>query len=252
MLYKFFSCNTAQETVDRFRQIVDENTLWASDPTTFNDPYECKFVLDLNVEKEVRRARYFKDNTGASDEAFEAWNNGLDRSKWYVEQQTRQHILQSCGIACFTRGWNNELLWSHYAKNHTGFCIGYNEAVIRSWSEVVESNDVAYLEEAPVFKFFEESPDEFSRKAVFSKSKSWEYENEFRLIFNNSGLKTLPNGAILEVILGCRASNMLRGEARRRLGTSGFEIYQAAEILTNYRLSRHLVETNIVAMTSHF
>ncbi|MDD2801907.1 MAG: hypothetical protein PHE96_10645 [Methylococcales bacterium] len=37
MLYKFFSGTTAQENVDRLCQILDKNTLWASDPTTFHD-----------------------------------------------------------------------------------------------------------------------------------------------------------------------------------------------------------------------
>lgn len=252
MLYKFYSCNTPQETVDRLCEILDGNTLWASDPTTFNDPFECKFVLDLNAVKEVRRARYLNDNKESSDVDFEDWDRGLNRSKWYVEQETRQQILRSCGIACFTRDWNNELLWSHYARSHTGFCIGYSEAVIRGWSEVVESHDVAYLEESPVFRFFEDSPGEFARKVVFSKSKRWEYESEVRLQFSDSGLKILPSGTILEVTLGCRASNELRKEASRRLGSTGLEFFQAAEIPSKYRLSRHHIEANRSFMTSHF
>lgn len=252
MLYKFFSCPTVQETVDRLSQILDRNTLWASDPTTFNDPFECKVVLDLNAVKEVRRARFLNDNKGASEVEFERWDAGLIRSKWYVEQETRKGILGSCGIACFTRDWNNELMWSHYAKNHTGFCVGYDEAVIRGWSEVRGALEVAYLEEAPVFRFFEETPDEFVRKAIFCKSKSWEYESEFRLLFDDSGLKTLPSGTILEVTLGCRASGELREEARGRLGTTSVEILQAAEIPANFRLSRDRIETGRFSMTSHF
>lgn len=252
MLYKFFSCNSAQEMVDRLCQILDGVTLWSSDPTTFNDPFECKFVLDLNAEKEVRRRRYLHDNKHASDRDFEQWDSGLNTSKWYVEQETRQSILRSHGIACFTRDWNNELLWSHYARNHTGFCVGYDEDVIRSWSEVVESHDVAYLEDSPVFRFFQDSPDEFIRKVVFSKSKRWEYENEVRLLFDTLGLKKLPSGAILELTLGCRAPQELRAEARRRLGSAGLEIFQAGEIPSKYLLSRHRIEENIFVMTSHF
>ncbi len=252
MLYKFFSGTTAQETVDRLCQILDKNTLWTSDPTTFNDPFECKVVLDLNARKEVRRARFLHDNKEASEAEFERWDAGLNRSKWYVEQETRQKILRKCGLACFTRDWNNELLWSHYARNHTGFCISYDEALIRGWSEVHGSLDVAYLEDAPVFRFFEETPDDFYRKVIFSKSKSWEYEKEFRLLFHDSGLKILPSATILEVTLGCRASNELRNEARKRLGNAGCEIFQVAEVLDKFRLSRDRIDVKSFVMTSHF
>lgn len=252
MIYKFFSCTTAQETVDRFCGILDKNTLWAADPTSFNDPFECKVVLDLNAEKEVRRARFLHDNKGASEDEFETWDAGLNTSRWSVEQETRRGILQSYGIACFTRDWNNHLLWSHYARNHTGFCIGYDERLIRGWSDVCGSGDIEYLNKAPVFRFFEETPNEFARKVLFSKSECWKYENEVRLLFDDSGLKTLPSGTILEATLGCRASSELRHEARRRLGSTGFEMFQAAENLDEYRLSRHRVEADVFVMTSHF
>lgn len=252
MLYKFFSSTTAQETVSRLCQILDENTLWASDPTTFNDPFECKVVLDLNASKEVRHTKYFQDNQKASEAEFECWDAGLSQSKWSVEQETRQQILRTFGLACFTRNWNNELLWSHYARNHTGFCISYDEELIRGWSEVHGALDVAYLQDAPVFKFFEETPDDFVRKVIFSKSKSWAYEEEFRVLFGGSGLRILPSATILEVTLGCRASHELRNEARKRLGKAGYEIFQAAELPAQFRLSRHSIKAKEFVMTSHF
>jgi Protein of unknown function (DUF2971) len=29
-----------------------------------------------------------------------------------------------CGVLCFSRDWQNALLWSHYADKHNGMCVG--------------------------------------------------------------------------------------------------------------------------------
>lgn len=252
MLYKFFSCPTSEETTARFKQLLDKRTLWAADPRTFNDPFECKVALDLEAPEETRRARFFKDNPGSSDAEFRRWDAGLDQSKWYTENSVRQGILQTHGIACFTRSWQNELFWAHYGRNHTGFCVGFNEQVLKQWSEVMGFSDVMYLDDAPVFRFFHEDQVAFVRKVMFSKSASWAYEEEFRLLFDGAGSKALPFGAIVEVTIGCRASAELRAEARMRLPNPPFNIYEACEIPARFWLNRELMKSDVIRMTSHF
>jgi hypothetical protein len=252
MLYKFFSCPNAEDVTSRFQQILDNNELWIADPTTFNDPFECKVVLDLAAAEETRRARYFRDNPNANDAEFTRWNDGLDDSKWYVENSVREGILRSHGITCFTRDWKNELFWAHYGRSHTGFCVGFDEQKLRQWPEVAGAGNVSYLQQAPVFRFFHDDPSEFAAKVMFSKSAYWAYEEEFRLVFHSTGLKKLPEGAIVEITLGCRAPAMLRAEARKRLANSAVKRYQAGEVLADYKLDRTIIEANIFTMTSHF
>lgn len=252
MLYKFYTAADTATLIDRFRQLVDDNALWASDPRTFNDPFECKVVLDLDAATEVRRTRYFCDNPNSSDDDFEGWNRGLDRGKWYVEQQVRAGIMGTYGIVCLTQRWDHELFWAHYGQDHTGFCVGFDRKALVGWSEPHAFGDVQYLDDAPVFKYFTESPDDFVRKTVFSKSKAWSYEEEVRLLFEGSGLRTLPVGAVKEVTLGCRAPSGLRDLAKIYLSTAPFSLYQAAERLDRFRLTRNLIDPKVVTMTSHF
>src|ERR1700731_4449263 len=37
-----------------------------------------------------------------------------------------KHFRQSKGLLCFSRNWDNLLLWSHYAASHTGLCLGFD------------------------------------------------------------------------------------------------------------------------------
>jgi hypothetical protein len=252
VIYKFFSKPSAQETVSLFQSILSGNTLMAADPRTFNDPFECKVVLDLDAPIEVRKERFRKDQPHASEEECASWLRTLDTSRWWVEQNTRAEILASHGIASFTLDWRNELLWAHYAKDHTGFCIGFDEAVLTRWSEVSDSGAVEYTEDCPVFRFFEETPADFVRKVAFHKSKSWDYEREFRLLFERSDLLRMPLGAIQEVTVGCRASSQLRNAARTMLGNHELGIYQAYELPRKFRIERQAMKEDSFLMTSHF
>lgn len=252
MLYKFFSCSSDEEITARFLQILDMHELWIADPTTFNDPFECKVVLDLAATEETRRTRYFSDNPNSSDAEFTRWNEGLITSKWYVENSVRNKILRSHGISCFTRNWQNELFWAHYGRNHTGFCVGFDEQKLREWPEVAKSGNVTYRQNAPAFRFFHDDPAEFDAKVMFSKSACWAYEEEFRLVFDRSGLRRLPEGAVVEITLGCRAPARLRAEARNKLANSAVELYQAGEVFADYRLDRTKIERDVFTMTSHF
>ncbi|WP_408583049.1 DUF2971 domain-containing protein [Paraburkholderia tropica] len=175
------------------------------------------------------------------------------QSRWHTEQTARHLLLQSFGVACFTRDWNNELFWAHYAKNHTGFCVGFDEDVLTSWADVVDFGDIAYINNAQTFKVFFDGERELLRKVVFHKSINWAYEREFRLLFNRPGAFSLPGGAIREVILGCRAPYELRAKARKHLDDAkGPVIYQAIESLREYRISRERIEHNVFTMTSQF
>ena len=40
-------------------------------------------------------------------------------------QAVRDHMCANRGVICFSRGWHNPLLWSHYAEKHHGVCFGF-------------------------------------------------------------------------------------------------------------------------------
>ena len=152
-VYKFFAAGDGAATAKLLVGLIENNSLRASDPRSFNDPFECKVVLDLQAPLEIRRARFVADNPDKSQHEFERWNIGLPQASWSIEQDVRASILSSYGITCFTHNWELELFWAHYAKNHTGFCVAFDQEKLVSWDEAVGRGNVSYVSAAPVFKF---------------------------------------------------------------------------------------------------
>ncbi|ETT84150.1 DUF2971 domain-containing protein [Viridibacillus sp. FSL R5-0477] len=95
-------------------------------------------------------------------------------------------------IICFSEVNNNILLWSHYAENHTGFCIEYDFKLLgpkhvrcRMLEPVIYVDDlfdatIYYLETLADIKNHNNL---FGIYPTISKSKQWQYEQEWRLIF---------------------------------------------------------------------
>lgn len=141
-----------------------------------------------------------------------------------LEQRLRTEDLPAIGnlfpMACLSKRWDRLLMWSHYAKHHTGFVIGF-----RSHELVKALNEpalvaVRYADDRPTIT---DDMLDCTPKAggVFSlalrtKSKEWHYEEEVRLIVSpkrekliedpdGSRYVAIPPSAIETVILGCRS-----------------------------------------------
>lgn len=251
VLYKF-SPEPNLTTLERLRGLVEDQKLYVNRPVEFNDPFEFKVVLDLEADEETHRKNYVANKPGSSDEQFLSWRAGLAQSRWSIEQGTREALLDRFGVACFTGDWENELFWAHYARNHTGFCVGFDEAALKSLEDIEQADWVSYTRTAPVFNPFKELPEAFQKKVVFHKSEAWKYEGEFRLLLRKHGKLDLPSGAIREVIIGCRAPNELREYGRSLAkAENGPAVYQATECLREFKIDRVPMD-DTVYMTSHF
>jgi hypothetical protein len=252
MLYRYLSTSTTYPAVEKLRAIVDSNVLWAAAAFSFNDPFEFKVKLDMSAPSDVRLARYRRDNPLATEADARLWERTLDGASWHTAMNLRASLLNTYGVICFTRSWNDLSLWSHYAKAHTGFCVGFDENEVVAWGAASVQGDVNYVSEVPVFRYFYEPPVEFVRKAMFYKAENWHVEREFRLAFESSGIKQFPSSALREVVLGCRAEPALRHYAASVAAAENIDAFQAAEDLTGFGLTRQLIDGNVKVMTSFF
>ena len=79
----------------------------------------------------------------------------------------------------------NELMWAHYAKNHTGICIKYHfrndltRFADKAKSQIAYFRDIEYTTDMDVYR---KNGAINLKDAFFAKSKAWEYENELRLL----------------------------------------------------------------------
>ncbi|MDX4050418.1 tetratricopeptide repeat protein [Aliarcobacter skirrowii] len=118
---------------------LTENYLYFASPNKLNDPFD---VASLSLEKQF-------ENLEINKERF-----------------------KTCSLSKIN---DNKLMWSHYAKEHTGICIGYKFLYLPNYigKEKVLYKDTN-IPEKDIFK----SIMDYWR----IKSEDWEYEQEIRLL----------------------------------------------------------------------
>jgi len=131
------------------------------------------------------------------------------------------------GVLSLTRKPDNSLMWSHYADNHKGFVIEFNENhKFFSPRNKGDNNfngltEIEYNEERPHIRGLDKCDWD---RLFFFKSKNWKYEKECRLVQHlskaervvddsNGGkiyLFSLPSDCFKSVIFGCRMPDIER------------------------------------------
>ncbi|HFR4347832.1 TPA: DUF2971 domain-containing protein [Klebsiella pneumoniae] len=231
MLYKYIGNHDSEETIKCLKHFLEDGTIKASDPFSFNDPSELKIDLGLDTTREIAKKRYRKDKPKESN--FDQWFSGLKQAKWHIINATREQMMSKYGIVCLTPNPDNFLMWSHYSASHTGFCIGFDDDFVRTIGDVALAGSVQYRENVPLFNFFTDPKEEFEHKIFFTKHNCWSYENEYRVICDPQGIKKFDKSFIREVILGSHVSYELEHYARSFLNT-GIKIYKMISPYNTY------------------
>ncbi len=181
-------------------ELLINKELWFSNPESLNDPFECQ--------------RTYSD---VLDVAWEKYNASKSDKIEIDEKISKQ--LSDVGICSFSRTRKNQLMWSHYADEHKGFCIGFNKRVLASSSNKFHSIEVDYQSDLPHkkiierFYYFEGFPGEnnifnIASDILFSiigtKYSNWKYEKETRLIRPKYGPLGFSANAINSIAFGLR------------------------------------------------
>ena len=90
----------------------------------------------------------------------------------------KKELSASHGLLCFSKSWENPVLWSHYAENHKGICLGFDipDEIL---GEVNYSPTRLEVDDAIWSNPNSVPPDE-ALKLLFTKYEHWDYENEVR------------------------------------------------------------------------
>lgn len=156
-------------------------------------------------------------------------------------------------ITCFANLHGDEELarlptmWSHYADNHTGFCIKYS---IKNVANFVKTGllPVKYTSKVPtlsvpqLLKCLDSKQDmlsnlsiaKASRKALITKSAAWNYEKEWRLIVENERVDLLDNGCVAfpypeAIYMGCRMETNMKLHLASLAKRKGLKIYDSRQ-----------------------
>jgi len=212
------------------KSILTDRQIFMSSPLKFDDPMDCHNFIDFE---------------GASiSEILEYWMGVAKRNTDYITDEELIHEVvrlfnthplndlinyaiykteeekKLLGILCLTSLKTNEFLWQSYAKNASGYCIGFDSKIL---AEVIQCGggliDYDYIDKLPRISPID--PIMMQRyKMSQVKLKKYEPEQEYRLIklyykspeesemLRNFGVKIeLPKEAYKELILGYNISH---------------------------------------------
>jgi hypothetical protein len=168
-------------------------------PKDFNDPYELSLTIDFNKEPET--LAFYQDVVGE---------------------------IPQIPVTCFSTSPEVIPMWAHYAKNHEGFVIEFDEEILKKHFKDYRFDNVIYkdtkdeeLEELLARAHVIRKPrytHMLHRRlffvAYFTKNSCWSYESERRMLIDEKEtykigeniIIDIPYSAVKSIILGARCS----------------------------------------------
>lgn len=221
-----------------------QDLLFFADPSTFNDPLDAQPTLDTDLpaaelERILRMLvkRRITDEMGAAARAikyqgprtadhiakhalrsvdelveeirynstgpvYETEDPEQFLFGWYVHREVLRRYDR--GIVSLAKRANCPLMWSHYADQHKGICVGYSapadvelEPVSYGGARSIKASLIRDMVDGDAA-----AARAVDRAVLLKKAQAWRYEQEWRLI-GNRGLHDSPL-ELEEVVFGMR------------------------------------------------
>lgn len=260
--------------IEKWKFEAFEGLVYPSSPLYFNDPYDCEFcfqsdvlesILDRKTYIEILEKRFslkpeeknrilYSDNIERAMQIVLQAHGGRLSDSW---TNTLINGLKNCmdtikdavKVVCLSEVYDSMLMWSHYAQNHTGYCIEY----------YFDEKDMFYKHLYPVVytkhRYIITKSDilentEWIYRTTCRKSDVWSYEKEWRIItanFNKVMPQKLeyPNGKyvfdlkknIKAFYLGAKIEKNFKDEIVQFGEKNGINVYEMNLSLNTYELT---------------
>lgn len=232
ILYKYRSWNNEIQ-----KSPLTKSELYLSSPMDFNDPFDCRIpsnLKDMNQEEVEEYGRIIIKNHSKimielgwdlnEEYRYIVDRISEDRNSFQNEFQERtfDSYNKHLGVLSLSKRWDSILMWSHYADNHKGYCIGFHQDMLTSSSFFGAGGPVIYPQDAnfPKISPTKEFEPESQFLATHHKAFDWNYEEEYRFTklqypkpFEKSErIIKVPDNFIGEVLIGLRAEASVENE----------------------------------------
>jgi len=139
------------------------------------------------------------------NDAFDSYHL-LPRSSDVKANVERMKLRNELGILCLTERADNQTMWVNYAKNHTGFVMGFDPSSPFFCSDGRVLRRVIYQDRPPIFPTADDN-------ACFYKAPAWHDEQEWRCIkrfsLKESRLVGFDWPLVREIIFGSKIDRSL-------------------------------------------
>jgi len=199
-----------------------ENYYWAAELHTLNDPCEAM----------INTSGYF-EALGVFETAVRSTvSKDISFNKIRSKMNDLLAKVLTVGVFSLSKNCDDELMWSHYAAAHHGFCVGYNmEYLNRSLMQYFYNLlEVAYLPEPPELKVMEQflsrDREMGMKQLIATKSLRWKNEEEVRIVTDQTGLHRYDYRSVDRIYFGLRMSDEQKEMMMEALKGRGIQYYQ--------------------------
>ena len=191
----------------------------------FNDPFEMMFRIQWPNDDELRECieREFPHRRKRERDAI--CEDALAYQRKFgggVSPQGKQALLHNAGASCFSETPEGILMWSHYADDHKGVCIGFPiQSLMESFAAKPVNSfgecvllAVRYQDAIPVWDM--RRGDALGEVAAI-KASCWAYEREWRIFALNAAneKQELLRESFGQIIFGGRMDENEKAELAR-------------------------------------
>src|SRR5688572_10987223 len=249
-LYKFRVLDPRDPvSIDRIRDLLVRSRMWLSSPVDFNDPFDmsAKFVVEGTIQEKLQRFKQlqkFVPQMKWSERKRQLHKAVAMNNEQILAQvvATTERDTKAAGVYSFAGDPRSILMWAHYGFKHEGLCFVFE--VARDPQLFLEAADVDYKKEYPVVNWIKFSSEDVKAMAL-RKYKSWNYENEKRLVFFDEAhtYRYFHPAALRAIIVGLRCKESTLGKLRELLGERAANHFPS---VTLYRCKKHESEYKLV------
>ncbi|MHC4334517.1 MAG: DUF2971 domain-containing protein [Planctomycetota bacterium] len=210
-------------------RVLECQELWFPFAEDFNDPFDCRVLIDSEGEGDEDDWRKLAESIPMSTETKRGameYLKSINFDPKTIKEQSDKHDRKTYIVYCLSEIRDNILMWSHYTNSHHGICIGF-ETSIQNNSLCIRHNDSdlkchpepAYHNFLPIYKVdykdqYPQPYDMFKGKTadliafLTTKAKDWNYEQEHRIILARGDIKKntikFDKSILKEVIVGSK------------------------------------------------
>ena len=203
---------------DWVRDSIFHGKHYFSSPLSFNDPFDCRPNFTLNGSK-VQLQKYYEGlvarhmpELGRDARRAEArrrlsdpaYDQRLPKNMVGFRQMYHETVTAHVGVMCLSEVHDDILMWAHYGDSHRGVCLIFDPTE----PFFATAQPVRYRATRPIVNPLVNTQDEMLDAAMFTKSDHWAYEKEWRILQykKGAGVYTVPDAALVQVVLGAQVS----------------------------------------------
>ena len=213
------------------KKLLTDTTLYLASPQSFEDIKDCNIP-----EKFPKKEELYKLFLEISHKEHPTWTRRVHRryaAYWSKRsplanpqllkknlEYLKKQFNDCFGVLSMTANSNNDMMWSKYANNHKGFCVGYSTDLLFKY--VGGGGPVQYKGTLPTIDFVKDDYRNKILKNIFFKEKKWSFEEEYRLHtmwpqYATADLRNikLPKECVIEIILGKHMTKDNKDEIKR-------------------------------------